>query len=95
MNPPAAQDDPTEVADLCRMMSGPHGRRFVHRLIARAGVFRLSYDELRPEETHATAFREGCRSEGNRLLVLLMRHCPGQWATALEEARAAASAVNA
>lgn len=45
-------------ADLREVMSTPGGRRFVHRLIAQAGLYSPSY----AESPTATAFNEGRRS---------------------------------
>ena len=82
---PAAQDDQLEREDIARLMSSEFGRRIVLRLIRRAGVFRLSYDPAQGGDVLAVAFREGRRSEGNRLFAMVQAVCPGQWQTALAE----------
>lgn len=44
------------------------GARFISFVLEMCGVYRLSYEG---EDTHATAFKEGARNVGLRLLALL------------------------
>lgn len=81
----AADTRRREKNDLRRVMSSDFGRRFVHRMVERSGVFRLSVEDGNEERTHRTAFNEGRRNEGLRLLLLLMQACPTEWQTALRE----------
>ena len=63
------------------LMSNKRGRRLVHGLLERAGVWRLSFS------TNALqmAFNEGMRNEGLALLAKLMTHCPETYAQMLKE----------
>jgi hypothetical protein len=72
-----------EAEDLKWLMKNKQGRRIAHRLLERAGVFRLSFD------THNSvmSFNEGRRSEGLRLMALITEHCPERYAEMLTEAR--------
>lgn len=58
-----------ELRDLRGILQNQSGRRFYWRLLEVCGTFELSY--LRGD-THETAFREGGRNIGNRLLSDLM-----------------------
>jgi hypothetical protein len=67
--------------DLKWVMQNKRGRRFVHGVLDRAGVFRTSF------HTNALtmAFNEGARNEGLKLTTLLMEHCPELWQQMLAE----------
>lgn len=54
-----------EADDTAWLMSGKRGRRIVWRLLDRAGVFRHVFTG----DALGTAFAEGCRNEGLRLLA--------------------------
>lgn len=71
-----------EREDLAALMSEAHGRRFMHRLLGMSGVFRSSYTMGDP---HHTAFREGERNVGNRLLASLIEEHAELYALMLKE----------
>lgn len=70
-----------EVGDLKWLMSNKRGRRFVYRLLERAGVWRLSFNT----NALTMAFNEGTRNEGLRLLAQITEHCPDRNAEMLQE----------
>lgn len=78
-------DREVERAELKRLLSSQLGRTFVMRQIERAGVFRLSLAMDATELTHLTAFNEGRRNEGLRLLSEIIESCPELWAVMLRE----------
>lgn len=71
-----------EQLDVAALMEEPFGRRIVHRLIAQAGCFRVSYTEGDP---HHTSFREGERNIGNWLMSQVIAETPEQYALMLKE----------
>ena len=71
-----------EIADLVWLMGNKRGRRVVWRLLNHAGVYRLSYQ---PGDALQTAFNEGQRNSGLRLIALLTEHCSEAYATMIEE----------
>lgn len=74
-----------EVADLKWLMSDKRGRRFVHRLLAKAGVFRTSFDGT----AESTFFREGERNVGLLFLADINDHAGEEYLLMLKEARKA------
>jgi hypothetical protein len=70
-------------ADLKAVMADPAGRRFVWRLLELAGIYRASFAG---ESTHATAFNEGQRSGGLRMLSEIFSACPGSYELMVKEA---------
>ncbi|API59633.1 hypothetical protein BSL82_10145 [Tardibacter chloracetimidivorans] len=62
----------TEAGDVKWLMADLRGRRMVRRLLEQAGVFRSSFNG----EALGTAFREGERNIGLRLLALVTEHAP-------------------
>lgn len=70
-----------EIADLKWLMSNKRGRRFVFRLLERAGVWRLSFNT----NALSMAFAEGTRNEGLRLLAQITEHCLDRHAEMLKE----------
>lgn len=70
-----------EVEDTKWLMSNKKGRRIVHGILERAGVWRLSF------HTNALqmAFNEGSRNEGLALLARLTDHCPDMYSLMLKE----------
>jgi len=70
-----------EINDLKWLMSNKRGRRFVHRLLERAGVWRLSFNT----NALSMAFAEGTRNEGLRLLAQLTEHCLDRYTEMLQE----------
>lgn len=71
-----------ERADLKGIMATRQGRRFIKRLLDVAGVFVLTHAG---EMTHASAFNEGQRSFGNRLLAQAMSWCLEEYVQMLRE----------
>lgn len=71
-----------EIADLAWLMGNKRGRRVMHRLLSHAGVYRLSYQ---PGDALATAFNEGQRNMGLRLVSTLMAHCSEDYASMIQE----------
>jgi len=70
-----------ENEDLKWLMGSKRGRRIMHRLLERAGVFQLSFNT----NAMTMAFNEGRRNEGLALTNKLMAACPEQWALMLKE----------
>lgn len=70
-----------EVDDLKWVMSNKRGRRVIHGVLERAGVWRLSF------HTNALtmAFNEGARNEGLAMLAKLNEHCPELYTLMLKE----------
>lgn len=77
-----AQELRWEVSDLAWLMSSKRGRRVVWRLLKNAGVYRLSYS---PGDALGTAFNEGNRNQGQRLLALVMEHAGPSYALMVQE----------
>ena len=73
----------TEIDDLKWLMSNKRGRRFVARLLERAGVWRLSFNT----NALTMAFNEGTRNEGLRLLAQITAHCPDRYTEMLKESK--------
>lgn len=71
-----------EINDLQWLMGNKRGRRIVWRLLEQAGVHRLSFE---PSSDSVTAFREGQRNFGLRLLALVQGHCSEGYVTMLQE----------
>jgi len=65
-----------QLADLEWVMSDSRGRRVLWRLLEQAGVFRLSYTG----EAQSTAFNEGQRNIGLRLLAECLEAAPEKYA---------------
>jgi hypothetical protein len=70
-----------ERAGLGAVMSTPGGRLTVHRLLDMAGVYRLSFTG----DALWSAFNEGQRNVGNRLLTEVMADFPAEYALMLKE----------
>lgn len=70
-----------DIENLKWVMANKRGRRFIHGLLERAGVYRLSF------HTNALqmAFNEGSRNEGLALLAKLTEHCPELYSQMLKE----------
>ena len=71
-----------EIDDLRWLMGSKRGRRVVWRLLKNAGVYRLSYQ---PGDALGTAFAEGNRNQGQRLLALIMEHVSDAYALMVQE----------
>lgn len=78
----AAQELRWEVSDWIWLMSSKRGRRVVWRLLKNAGVYRLSYQ---PGDALGTAFAEGNRNQGQRILALIMEHASEAYALMVQE----------
>lgn len=72
-----------EVDDLKWLMSNKRGRRFVFRLLERAGVWRLSFST----NALSMAFNEGARNEGLRLTAQMTTHCADRYTEMLKESK--------
>ena len=70
-----------EVEDLKWLMSNKRGRRFMFRLLERAGVWRSSFNT----NALAMAFSEGTRNEGLKLTADLTTHCSDRYGEMLKE----------
>lgn len=70
-----------ENEDLKWLMGAKRGRRIVHRMLERAGVWQLSFNT----NAMTMAFNEGRRNEGLALTTRLMLACPEQWALMIRE----------
>jgi len=70
-----------ENEDLKWLMGAKRGRRVVHRMLERAGVWQLSFNT----NAMTMAFNEGRRNEGLALTNRLMQACPEQWALMIKE----------
>ena len=70
-----------EAEDLKWVMSNKRGRRVIHTVLERAGVFRSSF------HTNALqmAFNEGSRNEGLAMLAKIMEHSPELYSLMLKE----------
>lgn len=73
-----------ELADLLFVMSDPAGRRFIHRQLTKAHIWATTYI---PGDTHQTAFNEGARNRGLKLLADIMEVAAAQYALMIEEAK--------
>lgn len=74
-------DRERNIEDLKYLMGQPQGRRFVWRLLERAGVFRNSFSLNGLE----MAFKEGNRNLGTFLLTEIHEHCPGRYVEMMKE----------
>lgn len=72
-----------EIDDLKWLMSNKRGRRFVFRLLERAGVWRLSFNT----NALSMAFNEGMRNEGLRLMAQITAHCAERYTEMLKESK--------
>ena len=72
-----------EIDDMKWLMSNKRGRRFVCRLLERAGVWRISFNT----NALTMAFNEGQRNEGLRLMSQISIHCAERYAEMLKESK--------
>ena len=72
-----------EIDDLKGVLSNKRGRRFVFRLLERAGVWRLSFNT----NALTMAFNEGVRNEGLRLMAQITTHCADRYTEMLKESK--------
>lgn len=67
--------------DLVTVMSSVEGRRLMHKLLARTGIYRCSFNG----QSNATIFNEGARNQGLMLLADIQSAAPGSYITMLKE----------
>ena len=80
-----AYDDELFANDFIWLMSNAGGRRLVFRLLERAGVMRTVFDPAAKDVAITMAYAEGRKSIGYRVLDLISRHCPEQYARMMKE----------
>jgi hypothetical protein len=80
----AAEARRVEIEDLRGILNSKTGRRFVWRLLERAGVYRTSFNN----SGSITAFNEGRRDVGLFLLNEIHEVAPDAYLTMLKEAHA-------
>ena len=73
-----------ELMDLRDMMSSPGGRRAVHGLLDRAGIYRPSFD---PNNPYVTSYNEGSRDVGVWLHKELKEASESLYIKMIEEAK--------
>lgn len=71
----------TEIGDFKWIVSNKRGRRFVWRLLEKAGVFRTSFTG----DPQWTAFNEGTRNYGLWVWAMVQEHAPESYALMLSE----------
>lgn len=74
-----------EQSDLRFVMSNKQGRRFVWRLLSRAGLYQSSFNT----NNAVMAFNEGNRNAGLQLLNEIMETCPERYTDMLAEQKEA------
>jgi hypothetical protein len=67
--------------DIHYVMSDERGRRFVSKLLLRAGIHACSFSG----QSNGTIFNEGARNEGLKLLYDIKTHTPGFYLTLIKE----------
>lgn len=72
-----------EANDIKWLMGNKQGRRIVWRLLARAGVYRMTFAGVDAQ----TNFNEGARSNGLALLADINAHAPEAYALMAAESR--------
>lgn len=77
----AQQAKDIEDEDFKHLMGGAWGRRLVWGMLDRAGVFRLSFST----DPLVTAFNEGRKNEGLRILAQIQTLCPDLYAVMVKE----------
>lgn len=70
-----------ELADVLFVMGDPAGRRFIHRLLARTGLYHSSFDE----NPHRASFNEGSRNIGLWVTAEIMKIAMPQYTQMIEE----------
>lgn len=71
-----------ELADMRKIMATREGRRFVWRLLDRAGVFRTSFTG-----NSTTFFNEGMRNMGLMVIGDVMAACADQYVVMMNESK--------
>lgn len=77
----AAVDLRIEIGDFKWLMTQKRARRYVWRLLEQAGVFRSSFTG----DAQQTAFNEGQRNMGLRVLAMVHEHAPESYQLMLTE----------
>jgi hypothetical protein len=72
-----------EKEDFKWLMSHERGRRVVHRLLERSGVYRSDFIP----DTNESYFRGGDRNAGVRLMAFILEHCPDRYPQMILEHR--------
>ena len=70
-----------EADDIKHVMSTEQGRRFVHGILERSGIYRCSFNG----QSNTTIFNEGGRNQGLMLLSKVTQHAPGSYQLMLKE----------
>lgn len=70
-------------ADWAWIMSGPKGRRLIHQVLARCGVYQSSFDT----NGSAMSFKEGRRDVGLWIIGMCEAHAPESYLEMMKEAR--------
>ena len=78
----AKRDRDRELDDLRRIMDTDHGRRFIWRLLDRAGLYRTSFTG-----NSETFFREGMRNLGLMVQADIHEACPEKYMLMLTESK--------
>ena len=73
-----------ELNDLCFVLGSIQGRRFVWRYLEECGVMRTSFNG---ELTHSTAFAEGSRNVGLKMLADVNEALPSAYLQMVEESK--------
>lgn len=76
-------DAEAERDELLWLMSDKRGRRFMWRLLERAGIYRSSFTG----EALSSAMKEGMKQEGLHQMNLVTRHCLPRFIEMQQEAR--------
>lgn len=74
-----------ELADIRDLMNTNHGRRFMYRLMIRAGIYSTSYNPEMPDSN--MAFKEGQRNIGLWTMAELEEAAPESFALMIKENR--------
>jgi len=76
-------DAEAERDELLWLMSDKRGRRFMWRLLTRAGIYRTSFTG----DALSSAFKEGTKQEGLHQMTLITQHCQQRFIEMQKEAR--------
>lgn len=72
-----------QVTDFRKIMAEEHGRRFIWRVLERAGIYRTSF----AGSSEQTFFREGERNMGLMLVAEIHEICPEMYSRMIKEAK--------
>lgn len=79
----SAEQQAQEARDYAWLMGSPAGRRILWQILSEAGVYRVS---MAPDP-YQTAFKEGRRDIGLRVLTRINQHAPEQFAAMQREVK--------